>query len=245
MESADITGAAGSSPASSSDTPAGTGRMNATLWRVLGAVAVVGVVVGIVLYISDATASIGVLCLLLAGALIPPAIVAASIRTRPAGGVVLAVLSVTLTLALFILALLGFTQRGTYQFAERYGQKVEVKLPEKCSEFSSIKRGSYTTCSKATWELDGSTVEGTLYAGYGELRDKDRLAPSLRRDSIEAYAVGDNAYTDGYAPSLDGPSRIYHLGLVPAWLFIPFPVALVLVLARYRHAIRQWAHSDS
>lgn len=156
-------------------------------------------------------------------------------RVRP----VVITLLIVVVLALFVLALLGWQGRQTYEHAQRYGTQVDVTLPESCVEVTSVQIAGHTDCGDATWNLDGAEVTGKLWAGAGELRDADDQL-SLRRATVDAFAVGSNAFTDGYETLNSYPQ----LGVVPAWLLIPFPVTVVTLFMVYRKRIKRWAKED-
>jgi hypothetical protein len=143
---------------------------------------------------------------------------------RSTAVVVVVVLALLLTFTMFVLAFLGITERETYAFARRYGTAVEVSLPGTCAVVTNMQRGLAWKDCVATWSVDGDEVEGKLLAGT-----QDELI-----EPVEAFAVGRRAITEGYhATGRSNPQ----LGLLSAWLFLPFPltvVVLIVVSARRR-----------
>ena len=138
------------------------------------------------------------------------------------------VLLLVVTLALFVLAFLGVTERETYAFAQRYGTPVEVRLPGSCVVVTSYRSGEAWKDCRATWSVEGTEVEGRLLSGA-----QDELI-----EPIDAFAVNSTAFTAGYPATGSANTQI---GLVPAWLFLPFPVTVIALIAGYRKRIRRWA----
>jgi hypothetical protein len=136
---------------------------------------------------------------------------------RSSAAVVVAVLALLVTFAMFVLAFLGITERETYAFARRYGTPVEVSLPGTCAVVTNLRRGSAWKDCSATWSVDGQEIEGKLLAGT-----QDELI-----EPVGAFAVGRRAITEGYYATGRSNPR---LGLVPAWLFLPFPLAVVVLI---------------
>jgi hypothetical protein len=137
-----------------------------------------------------------------------------------------------MTLALFVLAFLGITERETYAFARRYGTPVEASLPGSCVVVTNMRAGKAWKDCGATWSVGGTEVEGKLLAGT-----QDELI-----EPIDAFAVKRTAFTAGYPATGSSNTQI---GLVPAWMFIPFPVTVIALIMGYRKRIRRWASEGS
>ena len=136
------------------------------------------------------------------------------------------------TLAMFVLAFLGMTERETYAFAREYGTPVEVSLPGSCLVVTDMRAGKAWKDCRATWSVDGAEVEGRLLSGT-----QDELI-----EPIEASAVKRTAFTAGYPATGSSDTRI---GLVPAWLVVPFPITVIALIFGYRKRISRWAGNDS
>lgn len=145
---------------------------------------------------------------------------------------ILIALVLLVTLALFVLAFLGITERETYAFARQYGTPVEASLPGSCVVVTNMRAGKAWKDCGATWSVGGTEVEGKLLAGT-----QDELI-----EPIDAFAVKRTAFTAGYPATGSSDIRI---GLVPAWLFLPFPVTVIALIAGYRKRISRWASNDS
>ena len=146
-----------------------------------------------------------------------------SSQKRRARGVII-VLLLAVTLALFVLAFLGLSERESYAYASRYGTPVELRNADPCVVATSRRLDyAWKDCS-VTWTADGAEVEGRLLAGVDDTTDDD------------AFAVGGTAFTQGYRP--EGNPQ---LGLAPAWLFIPFPLTVIVLLKMYGKRIKRWA----
>jgi hypothetical protein len=128
------------------------------------------------------------------------------------------------TLALFVLAFLGITARESYAYASRYGTPVELTNADPCAVVTSRRLDYAWKDCTATWTVDGTEVEGRLLAGADDTLDE------------RAFAVGGRAFTEGYRP--EGNPQI---GLAPWWLFIPFPLTVIVLLKIYGKRIKRWA----
>ena len=137
-----------------------------------------------------------------------------------------------MTLALFVLAFLGITERETYAFARRYGTPVEASLPGSCVVVTDYQSGTAWKDCSATWSVDDTEVEGKLLSGT-----QDELI-----EPVDAFAVNNSAFTAGYPATGSSNTQI---GLVPAWMFIPFPVTVIALIMGYRKRIRRWASEGS
>jgi hypothetical protein len=148
--------------------------------------------------------------------------VGTSSKRRVRGVIILLVLAGTL--AMFVLAFLGITERESYAYASRYGTPVELIAGDNCVVVSSNRRADVWKDCAATWTVDGTEVEGRLLAGVDDPLDGD------------AFAVGRKVFTKGYRP--EGNPQ---LGLMPVWLFIPFPLTVIVLLKMYGKRIKRWA----
>jgi hypothetical protein len=141
---------------------------------------------------------------------------------------VIIILLLAATLAPFVLAFLGLSERESYAYASRYGTQVELEDTESCVVVTSRRRADAWRDCVATWTVDGTEVEGRLLAGVDDALDGD------------AFAVGGTAFTEGYRP--EGNPQ---LGLVPVWLFIPLPVMVIVLLMTYGKRIKRWANESN
>jgi hypothetical protein len=210
------------------------------------AVLVVGTIVaaGLVLAEREPTAIVGVGLLTLAVVLIPVLHYVSSAPARLRWSSVLVRVVVGAAVAAVPLSLVALMEDEGATFTVRYGQPVTVNASQDCVSTQIVDPGggrtvSGTSCDFSSWTVGGSSVVGTLHAGYHELDGRD--TPQTRH--LAAYARGHDAFTpatvvvaDWFAP----------LGFFPWWLIFGLPI-LMVIFGRRRPALpfrTTWAVLD-
>jgi hypothetical protein len=140
-----------------------------------------------------------------------------------------AALIVAGSVALFLAALLGQGVRwlDAADYHGRYGTRVTVQLPEKCTydetRYASGIKGidPDIACDKARWQVGGRPVTGTAVIGGEDVTTAQGFGVPKQ---VEAFAMGDRAYSVRRVGQVESVAAY---GALPPWLVL---VAAILAL---------------
>jgi hypothetical protein len=208
-----------------------------TLWRLplrrpvrtVGMVILAGLLLGAILLFAASVRLAGVILICAAtGAAFPYAVAVVRDRTNSLWGGSPAerwlALAVGVSLGLLCLGFAASTARGNDGYYRRYGVAVTADAGGDCEidtiRINAMEASTLEFCPHATWSVGETTVTGELTSDHGG------GAFNLGQRGVPAYALGDHAIA---ANGLRDYGPMVVLGKISSpWLYVPFPLALVV-----------------
>jgi hypothetical protein len=241
QDAAAVAGPAAPAGTSASATPpttkAKSGMKPGRGWSLIGGLAALGVIIGLVMVVCTNNTRTG-LDLLVFGLATVLAILLASIyaprqkTTAATGTVLLLVMWVSLSAALAGLSgLSGLIVRlaDPADYYTRYGTLATATMPELCrNTVTNMKASADYVCDGSTWPVGRITHTGTVVLGRDDLQQPNGAVAVP--DTVQAPVIGDMGYSIKRAGTVD-PVVVW--GRAPTWYLLGFALVAELSLGHH------------
>jgi hypothetical protein len=168
-------------------------------------------------------------------------------KGRSAGAKTLLVtlrIAASLGLAASALGVVGWYETDRAAYAIKYGSPVNIGLPNTCVHTTTYSRtgvSDSTSCSGATWTIDGVNYKGTLHLDYSDLSGgmPTKGGSTFTNTSVQGYAVAgrDDAFTAQESSAKSDGLTAW--GRLPRWLTLALPLTAGFGLVRLIQARRK------